>query len=80
LALIELGRSFGVTPANRGKISTGVYEFSNHPMYLGYAISEFGVLILNPLNILIYIISIRLYIFRSKKENVFFSFRNVINL
>jgi protein-S-isoprenylcysteine O-methyltransferase Ste14 len=69
LALIELGNSFGVSPANRGMISSGVYRFTNHPMYLGYAISEFGCVLLNPLNVIIYILSMSLYYLRAQSES-----------
>lgn len=72
LALIELGKSFGVSPANRGQIFTGVYRITNHPMYFGYVISEFSFLILNPANIIIYIVSITLYFYRSKREELVF--------
>ncbi len=68
LALIELGKSFGVSPANRGRISTGVYKFTNHPMYLGYAISELGLILINPINLMVYFLSISFYCYRSKKE------------
>ncbi|MDO9181382.1 MAG: methyltransferase [Bacteriovorax sp.] len=69
LALIELGNSFGVSPANRGMISSGVYRFMNHPMYLGYVISEFGCVLLNPLNVIIYILSMSLYYLRAQSES-----------
>lgn len=70
LALFDLGKSFGVTPANRGKVSTGVYRLLSHPMYMGYALAEFGFILLNPLNAVIYCVSIGLYIFRARKENM----------
>lgn len=38
LALIDLGNSFGVLPANRGIKSSGVYSIVRHPIYLGYLI------------------------------------------
>jgi protein-S-isoprenylcysteine O-methyltransferase Ste14 len=69
LALIELGQSFGVSPANRGRITTGVYKITNHPMYFGYVISEFGFLIINPSNFLIFLISSSLYFYRATIEN-----------
>lgn len=70
MALIELGKSFGVSPANRGRVLTGVYRYTNHPMYLGYVISEFGLLLINPSNIMIYIFSISFYLYRSKIEEI----------
>ncbi|MDO9181627.1 MAG: DUF1295 domain-containing protein, partial [Bacteriovorax sp.] len=49
LALFDLGSSFGVSPANRGAVKTGLYRYVRHPMYSGYAISEFGFILLNPM-------------------------------
>jgi len=47
---VSLGRSFGLTPANRGVVSTGVYRFVRHPIYLGYLITHIGFVVANPLN------------------------------
>lgn len=69
LALIELGQSFGVSPSNRGVVRSGVYRLTKHPMYLGYAISEIGFVLLNPINIFLWITSGTLYCFRAKLEN-----------
>ncbi len=69
LALFDLGKSFGVSPANRGKINSGVYRLLRHPMYTGYAIAEFGFILLNPLNVIIYCLSMSLYFFRARKES-----------
>ena len=33
---VTLGRSFGLMPANRGIVSSGVYRVVRHPIYLGY--------------------------------------------
>jgi protein-S-isoprenylcysteine O-methyltransferase Ste14 len=46
----SLGRSFGLVPANRGVVSTGMYRFVRHPIYLGYLITHAGFVIANPLN------------------------------
>ena len=45
---ISLGRSFGLTPANRGVVSTGLYRFVRHPIYLGYLVTHIGFAIANP--------------------------------
>ena len=45
---LSLGRSFGLAPANRGVISTGVYRFVRHPIYLGYLITHVGFVVANP--------------------------------
>lgn len=46
----SLGRSFGLVPANRGIVSTGLYRFVRHPIYLGYLLTHVGFLVANPLN------------------------------
>ena len=48
-AKATLGRSFGLTPANRGVVCTGVYRFVRHPIYLGYLISHVAFVCANPL-------------------------------
>ena len=45
---ISLGRSFGLIPANRGIVSTGVYRLVRHPIYLGYLITHFAFVAANP--------------------------------
>src|SRR2546430_13476301 len=45
---LSLGRSFGLTPANRGVVSTGIYQFVRHPIYLGYLITHIGFVLANP--------------------------------
>ncbi len=45
---LSLGRSFGLVPANRGIVSTGVYRFVRHPIYLGYLITHVGFVVANP--------------------------------
>jgi protein-S-isoprenylcysteine O-methyltransferase Ste14 len=47
---VSLGRSFGLTPANRGVVSSGVYRFVRHPIYMGYLITHIGFVIANPLS------------------------------
>lgn len=49
LGKLSLGRSFGLAPANRGVVSTGLYRFVRHPIYMGYLITHVGFLIANPL-------------------------------
>jgi protein-S-isoprenylcysteine O-methyltransferase Ste14 len=48
LGKLSLGRSFGLTPANRGVVCSGVYRFVRHPIYLGYLVSHVGFLLANP--------------------------------
>ena len=48
LGKLSLGRSFGLTPANRGVVSTGLYRMVRHPIYLGYLITHIGFVMANP--------------------------------
>jgi protein-S-isoprenylcysteine O-methyltransferase Ste14 len=41
---LSLGRSFGLMPANRGIVSSGVYRWLRHPIYAGYLLTHFGFL------------------------------------
>jgi protein-S-isoprenylcysteine O-methyltransferase Ste14 len=45
---LSLGRSFGLIPANRGIVSTGLYRLVRHPIYLGYLITHVAFLGANP--------------------------------
>jgi protein-S-isoprenylcysteine O-methyltransferase Ste14 len=45
---LSLGRSFGVMPANRGVVSSGLYRLVRHPIYLGYLVTHVGFLAANP--------------------------------
>ena len=44
---ISIGRSFGLTPANRGVVSTGLYHLVRHPIYLGYLLTHIGFVAAN---------------------------------
>src|SRR5258708_11661663 len=48
LGKVSLGRSFGLAPANRGVVSTGMYRLVRHPIYLGYLITHLGFVAANP--------------------------------
>ena len=48
LGKLSLGRSFGLTPANRGIVSKGLYRVVRHPIYLGYLITHVGFVLANP--------------------------------
>ena len=45
---ISLGRSFGLMPANRGVVATGLYRLVRHPIYLGYLVTHAGFVAANP--------------------------------
>lgn len=47
-AKLTLRRSFGVVAANRGVKASGPYRIVRHPMYLGYVISQTGILLAGP--------------------------------
>jgi protein-S-isoprenylcysteine O-methyltransferase Ste14 len=56
---ISIGRSFGLIPANRGIVSTGLYRLVRHPIYLGYLITHVAFVAANPgpWNLLVLLIS-----------------------
>lgn len=45
---LSLGRSFGLMPANRGVVCTGLYSVVRHPIYMGYLITHVAFLAANP--------------------------------
>jgi protein-S-isoprenylcysteine O-methyltransferase Ste14 len=45
---LSLGRSFGLMPANRGIVSTGLYRLVRHPIYLGYLVTHAAFVAANP--------------------------------
>jgi protein-S-isoprenylcysteine O-methyltransferase Ste14 len=45
---MTLGRSFGLIPANRGIVSTGLYRLVRHPIYLGYLLTHIAFFAANP--------------------------------
>jgi protein-S-isoprenylcysteine O-methyltransferase Ste14 len=45
---LSLGRSFGLMPANRGIVSSGLYRLVRHPIYMGYLITHTGFVAANP--------------------------------
>jgi len=68
-ATVELGTSIGISPANRGHVRRGIYRYIKHPMYMGYVISETGLMLLNPMNLWVFAVSISLYGWRAFLEN-----------
>lgn len=48
LAKLTLRRSFGAIAANRGVKASGAYRYVRHPMYLGYMLSQTGILLAGP--------------------------------
>lgn len=68
LATLELGVSIGISPATRGLVRSGVYKYLKHPMYTGYVLSEIGLTLVNPFNVILLLASMMLYFYRAKKE------------
>jgi protein-S-isoprenylcysteine O-methyltransferase Ste14 len=69
LAMLDLGRSFGVSPAWRVRVTTGVYGLLKHPMYTGYVIAEIGMCGGNVLNLPILAVALGLYWVRARWEH-----------
>ena len=44
---LSLGRSFGLLPANRGVVCSGIYRVVRHPIYLGYVMTHLAFLAAN---------------------------------
>jgi protein-S-isoprenylcysteine O-methyltransferase Ste14 len=45
---LSLGRSFGLMPANRGIVRSGLYRVLRHPIYAGYLASHVALLAAHP--------------------------------
>jgi hypothetical protein len=45
---LSLGRSFGLMPANRGIVCSGLYRAVRHPIYSGYLMTHLAFLIAHP--------------------------------
>ena len=45
---LNLNRSFGIVPANRGVVTTGFYSVVRHPVYASYFIGHVAFLLVNP--------------------------------
>jgi protein-S-isoprenylcysteine O-methyltransferase Ste14 len=45
---LTLGRSFGLMPAHRGLVCTGVYGWVRHPIYAGYLVTHVAFLVAHP--------------------------------
>jgi protein-S-isoprenylcysteine O-methyltransferase Ste14 len=67
---ISLGRSFGLMPANRGIVSSGVYRLVRHPIYAGYLITHVGFIIAHatPLNMAILVVADLALVVRAMQE------------
>lgn len=73
LATVELGTSIGISPAKRELVTSGIYKWVKHPMYSGYVVSELGMTLINPLNLVLFLVSSVLYYYRSRLERLILS-------
>jgi protein-S-isoprenylcysteine O-methyltransferase Ste14 len=69
-AKLSLSRSFGMVPANRGVVTTGMYRFVRHPVYASYLIGHVAFLLGNwsAWNIALYAIALALQVARMLAE------------
>jgi protein-S-isoprenylcysteine O-methyltransferase Ste14 len=69
-AKLNLNRSFGIVPANRGVVTTGFYGIVRHPVYASYLIGHVAFLLLNPTpwNACVYATALALQIARMGAE------------
>jgi protein-S-isoprenylcysteine O-methyltransferase Ste14 len=74
-ALINLNRSFGLVPADRGIQTSGLYRIIRHPVYAGYFIASGAYVVMNASvqNIAIYMAFIIFECLRSIIEEEFLS-------
>lgn len=69
-AKLSLNRSFGMIAANRGVRGGGVYAFIRHPMYMGYAITHVGFILVYPslTNAILYAVTWTFQLLRIREE------------
>lgn len=69
-ALLDLGSSFGIVPANRGVVSDGMYRYVRHPAYLGYLLTglAWAIHVHTPYNYLVFLCFIGLTCLRISLE------------
>ncbi len=73
--VISLNKSFGVVPAEREIKTMGMYKFVRHPLYLGYLISNLGVLLnhFSEMNCFYIALGLVIQIIRITREEKFLS-------
>jgi protein-S-isoprenylcysteine O-methyltransferase Ste14 len=67
---LTLGRSFGLMPAHRGLVCTGLYGWVRHPIYAGYLVTHAAFLVAHPAwwNVVLLVISDVSLVMRSVYE------------
>lgn len=70
VGLVSLGRSFGVVPANRGIVQSGLYQRIRHPLYAGYLLSHLAFVFTYPdlWNIVVWLLADGALLFRMHFE------------
>ena len=69
-AKVNLNRSFGIVPANRGVVTSGFYSVVRHPVYASYFIGHVAFFLVNPTiwNLCIYSIELGFQVARMHAE------------
>ena len=72
-ARLALGRSIGYVPADRGIVTSGPYKFVRHPIYSGLFVTLFAFIlrVYSPLNLLLYVVIVGLFMLKSVIEEWF---------
>ena len=66
IGLASLGRSFGIMPRARGLVTSGLYRWVRHPIYLGEFLVFLGIMILtvSPVSVATYLVFVGLQMYR----------------
>jgi protein-S-isoprenylcysteine O-methyltransferase Ste14 len=69
-ALVSLGRSFGIAPADRGLVTSGLYRWVRHPLYATETLFYAGFLVSNPSwrNVIGFLVSVAVSVLRIHLE------------
>jgi protein-S-isoprenylcysteine O-methyltransferase Ste14 len=70
MAKLSLNRSFGMVPANRGVVTSGLYGLVRHPVYASYLLGHVAFLLANPTvwNASLYAVALCLQLVRMQAE------------
>jgi protein-S-isoprenylcysteine O-methyltransferase Ste14 len=70
MAKLSLNRSFGMVPANRGVVTSGLYGLVRHPVYASYLLGHIAFLLANPTlwNASLYAVALGLQLARMQAE------------
>jgi protein-S-isoprenylcysteine O-methyltransferase Ste14 len=70
VALVSLGRSFGIAPADRGLVTSGLYRWIRHPLYATETLFYVGFLVSNPSwrNAIGFVMSLAVHVLRIHLE------------